>query len=99
VDRRFREAPIFYWLYTGLIVIGASFVLIPNLPLIKLLLYSQVANGILLPFVLTVMLKLVNKQHLMGAMRNGRWANAIAATTSVIMVALTAVMIWQAITG
>jgi Mn2+/Fe2+ NRAMP family transporter len=45
------------------------------------------------------MLKLVNKQHLMGDMRNGRWANAIAGTTSVVMVALTVVMIWQAVTG
>jgi Mn2+/Fe2+ NRAMP family transporter len=99
VDRRFREAPIFYWLYTGLIVVGAGFVLIPKLPLIKVILLSQVANGVLLPFVLTFMLKLVNKPHLMGDMRNGPWANAIARTTSVIMVALTVVMIWQAVTG
>ena len=99
VDRRFSDAPIFYWLYTGLIVVGAGFVLIPKLPLIKVILLSQVANGVLLPFVLAFMLKLVNKQHLMGDMRNGRWANAIAGTTSVIMVALTVVMIFQAVTG
>lgn len=99
VDRRFSEAPIFYWLYTGLIVVGAGFVLIPKLPLIKVILLSQVANGVLLPFVLAFMLKLVNRQHLMGDMRNGRWANAIAGTTSVVMVALTVVMIWQAVTG
>jgi NRAMP (natural resistance-associated macrophage protein)-like metal ion transporter len=99
VDRRFSEAPIFYWLYTGLIAIGAGFVLIPKLPLIKVILLSQVANGVLLPFVLAFMLKLVNKPHLMGNMRNGRWANAIAGTTSVVMVALTVVMIWQAVTG
>ncbi len=99
VDRRFSEAPIFYWLYTGLIVVGAGFVLIPKLPLIKVMILSQVANGVLLPFVLTFMLKLVNKQHLMGNMRNGRWANAIAGTTSVVMVILTVVMVWQAVTG
>jgi NRAMP (natural resistance-associated macrophage protein)-like metal ion transporter len=99
VDRRFSEAPIFYWLYTGLIVVGAGFVLIPKLPLIKVILLSQVANGVLLPFVLAFMLKLVNKPHLMGNMRNGRWANAIAGTTSIVMVALTVVMIWQAVTG
>ena len=99
VDRRFSEAPIFYWLYTGLIVVGAGFVLIPKLPLIKVMILSQVANGVLLPFVLAFMLKLVNKQHLMGNMRNGRWANAIAGTTSVVMVILTVVMVWQAVTG
>jgi len=99
VDRRFSEAPIFYWMYTGLIVTGAGFVLIPNLPLIKVILISQVANGVLLPFVLVFMLKLVNNRNLMGDMRNGRWANAIAGTTSVVMVALTAVMIWQAVAG
>jgi Mn2+/Fe2+ NRAMP family transporter len=99
VDRRFSEAPIFYWLYTGLIVIGAGFVLIPKLPLIKVILLSQVANGVLLPFVLAFMLTLVNREHLMGDMRNGRWANAVAVATSVVMVTLTVLMIWQAVTG
>ena len=97
VDRRFSEAPIFYWMYTGLIAIGAGFVLIPNLPLIKVILISQIANGVLLPFVLIFMLKLVNNRNLMGNMRNGRWANAIAGTTSAVMITLTAVMIWQAV--
>jgi NRAMP (natural resistance-associated macrophage protein)-like metal ion transporter len=99
VNRRFAEAPIFYWMYTGLIVTGAGFVLIPNLPLIKVILISQIANGVLLPFVLTFMLRLVNNRNLMGGMRNGRWANAIAGTTSAVMIALTAVMVWQALAG
>ena len=58
IDRRFGEAKIFYGLYTGLIVCGAGFVLIPRLPLLKVILLSQVANGVLLPFVLVFMLKL-----------------------------------------
>ena len=57
IERRFSEAPIFYWLYTLLIVGGAGFVLIPRLPLLKVILFSQVANGILLPFVLVYMLR------------------------------------------
>jgi Mn2+/Fe2+ NRAMP family transporter len=99
IDKRFGEAKIFYGLYTGLIVFGAGFVLIPGLPLLKVILISQVANGVLLPFVLFFMLRLVNNEGLMGEYRNGFWGNAIAGTTSVVMVALTAVMIWTSFTG
>jgi Mn2+/Fe2+ NRAMP family transporter len=99
IDRRFGEAKIFYGLYTGLIVGGAGFVLIPGLPLLKVILISQVANGVLLPFVLVFMLKLVNRERLMGEYRNGFWGNAIAVATSVIMVGLTVVMIWNSVAG
>ncbi|HXP08872.1 MAG TPA: Nramp family divalent metal transporter, partial [Acidobacteriaceae bacterium] len=40
VDKRFSEAPIFYWLYTFLVGGGAAVVLIPHLPLLKFILYS-----------------------------------------------------------
>jgi Mn2+/Fe2+ NRAMP family transporter len=99
IDRRFSEAKIFYGLYTALIVFGAGFVLIPGLPLLKVILVSQVANGVLLPFVLVFMLKLVNRERLMGEYRNGFWGNAIAGGTSVAMVGLTIVMIWNSLAG
>jgi Mn2+/Fe2+ NRAMP family transporter len=99
VDKRFSEARIFYSLYTFLIVLGAGFVLIPGLPLFKLILLSQVANGVLIPFVLVFMLKLVNRERLMGDMRNGRWANAIAWSTSIAMILLTAVMLGDSLFG
>lgn len=92
ISKRFSEAPVFYWLYTALIVFGAGVVLIPRLPLIKLILVSQVANGVLLPFVLFYMLKLVNRRDLMGRYTNSRWANAVAISTSVVMVVLTVAM-------
>ena len=57
------------------------------------------ANGVLLPFVLVFMLKLVNRERLMGEYRNGFWGNAIAWTTSIVMVVLTVVMIWNSVTG
>jgi len=97
VDRRAGEAPIFYGLYSGLIVFGAGFVLIPHLPLLKVILVSQVANGILLPFVLIFMLLLVNKRELMGEDCNGRVANLIAIATSVTMIGLTLVLIRNSI--
>jgi len=97
IDKQFREAPIFYGLYTTLIVAGAGIVLIPHLPLLKVILFSQVANGILLPFVLVFMLMLVNRKRLMGEYCNGFWGNAIAGSTSVIMIGLTILLIWQSV--
>lgn len=94
IDKRFSEAPAFYGLYTFLIVAGAGFVLIPHLPLLKVILYSQVANGVLLPFVLVFMLKLVNNEQVMGEYRNGWIANAIAWSTSVVIVILTIMWIF-----
>jgi len=99
IDRRFRQAKVFYGLYTGLIICGAGFVLTPRLPLLKVILISQVANGILLPFVLAFMLILINRERLMGEYRNGPWGNFIAGATSVIMVALTAALIYNSVRG
>jgi len=98
IDKRFSEAPIFYWLYTLLILGGAAFVLIPHLPLLKFILFSQVANGILLPFVLVYMLMLVNRPRLMGAFRNKTWQNYIAWSTAIIMILLTAVLVYNLVT-
>ncbi len=99
VDRGFFEAPIFYSLYTVLIVLGAGCVLIPRLPLMKVILLSQVANGVLIPFVLVFMLTLVNRKGLMEDMKNGRWANLIGGSTVVIMIVLTVMMVWTSIRG
>jgi len=99
LDRRFSDAKVFYSIYTALIVIGAGIVLVPRMPLIKLMLLSQVANGILLPFVLYYMVKLVNRADLMGEYKNSRLANAVAVTTSVVMVVLTVAMIWTIVSG
>jgi len=99
IDRRFGEAPIFYGLYTALIVCGAGLILLPRLPLLKVILLSQVLNGILLPFVLVFMLILINRERLMGEYKNGPWGNSIAIATSVIMVLLTIALIYNSITG
>ena len=66
MGKRFSEAPVFYWLYTILIVAGAGVILLPNIPLVKISILSQVVNGVVLPFVLVFMLLLVNKKELMG---------------------------------
>ncbi len=94
VDKRWSEARIFYSLYTFLIVLGAGCVLIPGVPLLRLILLFQVSNGVLIPFVLIFMLMLVNRKRLMGDMTNSRLANAVAIGTTVVMIGLTAMMLW-----
>jgi NRAMP (natural resistance-associated macrophage protein)-like metal ion transporter len=93
LDKRFHEAPAFYWLYTALIVAGASVLLIPRFPLVRVMVLSQVANGILLPFVLVFVLLLVNNAELMGEHTNSRWYNVVAWTTVVGMILLTLAML------
>src|ERR1700749_3589681 len=78
IDRKFSEAPIFYWLYTALIVIGGGLILIPKAPLWRILVLSQVANGIWLPIVLIFMLKLINRKDLMGDQGNSATFNIVA---------------------
>ena len=94
VDRKFGDAPIFYWLYTLLILAGGAVVLIPGLPLIKIAVLSQVVNGIVMPFVLIFMLLLINKKELMGEYVNTRLFNAVAWVTTVVMIGLTAAWFW-----
>lgn len=99
IDKRFSEAPVFYWLYTLLIGGGAAFVLIPGLPLLKVILWSQVANGILLPFVLVYMLLLINRPRLMGSFKNEAWQNWIAWSTAAAMIGLTVAYIYTRLVG
>jgi Mn2+/Fe2+ NRAMP family transporter len=100
VEKRFSEAPIFYWLYTLLIGCGAGFVLlIPNKLLLSVILYSQVFNGVLLPFVLFYMLMLINRKRIMQEFTNKAWQNVIAWSTAVVMVVLTGAWIWTTVRG
>src|SRR5437588_5146426 len=89
VGKRFSEAPVFYWLYTILIVAGAGVILTPNLPLVQISILSQVLNGMLLPFVLVFMLLLVNKHELMGKYVNSTLLNVITWVTAIVVVLLT----------
>jgi len=93
IDRKFKQAPVFYWLYTMMIVIGAGFILIPHINLVAVLLISQVVNGILLPFILIYMLKLVNNKRLMGDYVNTKTFNGIAWVTTVGMIGLTLALV------
>jgi Mn2+/Fe2+ NRAMP family transporter len=95
LDNKFADAKVFYWLYTLLLIAGGGVILLPNIPLVKISILSQVVNGIVLPFVLIFMLLLVNKSELMGKYVNGTWFNAIAWATTIIMIVLTVAWIWM----
>lgn len=93
VDKRLSEAPQFFGLYTAMIVIGAGVVLMPNFPLLKVMYFSQVGNGILLPFILIFMLKLINNRDIMGEYTNSRWLNIVAWLTITTVIVLTLIMV------
>jgi Mn2+/Fe2+ NRAMP family transporter len=89
VNKSFREAPVFYWLITLLIAGGAGVILIPGFPLIRMILISQIINGMLLPVILIFMTLLVNRSGLMKEWTNSRIYNAVAWTAVTIMIGLT----------
>ncbi|HEX3031810.1 MAG TPA: Nramp family divalent metal transporter [Bacillota bacterium] len=93
IDKTWQEAQVFYWLYTFLIIAGAAIILIPGIPLIKVMLWSQVINGMLLPFVLIFILQLINNKDLMGEYVNSTLFNIIAWATSIVVIILTVMLI------
>jgi len=93
LDKKFHEAPVFYWLYTALIVLGAGVLLIPRFSLIHIMVLSQVVNGVVLPFVLIFMLLLTNDRELMADHVNSRGFNVVAWVTIVVMIGLTVAML------
>jgi len=99
IDKRFREAPQFFGLYSALIVLGGALILIPRFPLLAVMYLSQVVNGVLLPPVLIFMLLLVNRSELMGPYVNSRLFNWIAWGTSGIVIVLTAMMVGSLVLG
>lgn len=93
VNRSFREAPIFLGIFTFLIVAGAAVAMIPGLPLFRVLIVTQVINGLLLPVILISILRLVNKRELMGEFTNGPVFNFFAIVTVVVVSALSLLLI------
>jgi Mn2+/Fe2+ NRAMP family transporter len=93
LSRNFREAPIFFTIFTSLIVIGALIVLLPIKSLIQAMIFSQTLNGVLLPVILVVMLMLINNKRIMGKHVNGRVFNILASATVIILIILAAILV------
>jgi Mn2+/Fe2+ NRAMP family transporter len=93
VNRRFNEAPEFYWLYTAIIVLSAGMILMPGVPLLPIILTSQILNGILLPVILVFMALLIRRRELMGEFVNSPVYDAVTWGTIVVLVALALAMV------
>jgi Mn2+/Fe2+ NRAMP family transporter len=93
IDKKWKEAPQFYWLYTAIIVLGCFIILMPNAPLIAITLWSQILNGLLLPVVLVCMILLVNNKKIMGEHVNKPIQNIIGWVSIVILVSLSITLI------
>ena len=94
VDKKFNEAPVFYWLYTLLIAGGAAVVLLPHIQPMKVVVDTQVLSGVLLPVILVMMLLLINRKDLMGRFVNPRWMNVIAWATAAVVVVLSVALMF-----
>ncbi len=93
ISRSFHEAPIFIGIFTSLIAIGALVAMIPGLPLIRVLIVTQVINGLLLPVILIAILRLINKRELMGQYTNGPIYNVAAWLTTIVVSTLSIILI------
>ena len=99
VDLDFRRAPIFFTLFTGLVIFGATFALIPHIPVIKLLLWIQVLNGILLPIILVFILLLINDSRLTATLKNTRFYNFLGWATFTVITLAVLVMLTSQLLG
>jgi Mn2+/Fe2+ NRAMP family transporter len=99
VGQRLAEAPVFFGIFTGLIVLGALAVLIPGVPLVSMILLSQEINGLILAAILVYMIVLVNDRRIMGRFVNGRLANLVSVATVVLLLVLIALFLFSAVPG
>ncbi len=93
VSRDWKDAPIFFWVYTALIVLGAGIILFPLKSLVETMLASQTLNGVLLPIILVTMLRLINDKRLMGQHVNGRVFNLISWVMVSVLILLTVILV------
>jgi NRAMP (natural resistance-associated macrophage protein)-like metal ion transporter len=99
IDKKWKEAPEFYWLFTIIVLVAVGVILIPNAPLIQITIWTQVFNGVLLPVVLICMLLIINKKDVMGTHVNGTFGNLIGWSTAVVLLCMNAVFLGMSIFG
>ena len=93
ISRNLKDAPIFFGIFTGLIILGSAIILLPIQSLIQAMLISQTFNGVLLPVILVTMLVLINDKRLMGKFKNGRILNIVAWITAIVLILLAGILI------
>jgi len=91
VGKSWEEAPFFWGLFTLLIVLGVIVAMLPNIPVIQILLNLYLLNGLLLPIILFAILYLVNQKRLMGRYTNNLAYNVISYTLASVVSLLAAI--------
>lgn len=97
LSRSFREAPIFLGIFSVLLLFGALVALIPSIPQIKLLIFTQCVNGLLLPVILSAIVLLSNNREIMGKHKNSVAFNIVAWMITAIVSALSIMLIGKTI--
>jgi Mn2+/Fe2+ NRAMP family transporter len=96
IGKSFKEAPHFKFIFTTILVLGASIVLIPHLPLIKVMWFSQIVNSMLLPVVMIFMIQLINDDDIMGTYKNSLWMNIVTYIGAGVLILLNVVLLYNA---
>jgi NRAMP (natural resistance-associated macrophage protein)-like metal ion transporter len=99
INKRFKEAPVFYWLIIIIVAISAGLVLLPGLPLIKVMVFSQVFSGMVLPFIMIATLKMMNDKKIMGEYTNSKAFNIFAYAGAYLVIAMTAFLVFTSVKG
>jgi Mn2+/Fe2+ NRAMP family transporter len=99
IDKEWKEAPEFYWLFTIILALSALIILLPGAPLIRITIWTQVFNGVLLPVVLVCMLLIVNKREVMGARVNRPFGNLVGWGTAIVLLGMNAAFLGMSIFG
>ena len=95
INKRIREAPQFYALFGLIMVVSVIVILIPGAPLIKITIWTQVLNAVLLPVVLLSMIRMINNKKIMGTHVNNVFQNAVGWSTTLILIGLTLLLVFS----
>ena len=97
INKSFKDAPVFYWIIIILVAISGALVLIPSLPLIKIMVFSQVFSGMVLPVIMIVTLKMMNDKSIMGEHTNSKAFNVVAYTGAFLIIGMTLFLLFTSI--
>ncbi len=93
INKKINEAPQFYSLFTFMIACAVGIILLPNAPLIRITIWSQILNAVFLPVVLISMIVMVNNKKIMGEYVNNRFQNAVGWSATMILIVLTGMLV------
>lgn len=99
VDNDYKDAPAFFGIYTGIIILGALFILIPGISLIDIILATQQIAGLLSPIILTFMIILINDKRIMGKYINTKVQNIISWATVLFIITLSIILFASQLIG